>query len=229
MSKRNKRDYSGLIIWAAAGVSIFRYMGAFISSDVGVITGPLSDALHIGMGITGAAMGLLDALGAAYLFTGWRAAMPRNGQKWPFRFKVETGLLAAMLVSSLIILTPYTVSRTEQVSVGAVLPGWLLWVWALAVNAAPFLILGGAALSTGALVTTTPQEHSQPAPDAQMHVHDAQNAHASQVHKAHICPICTETFKNHAQMAAHVRWEHPSNGTNHNHNGHETDKIEAGR
>jgi hypothetical protein len=148
----NKKRYSTLLIWSAALISVVRYMGAFIASDVGSITGWASEALVILMGITGVGMGLLDSIGTAFLFNGWRMTMPKTGYKWPFKFKILTFFVFGLIIDGLIILVPFTVSRVTGVGMGTVL-GNDIWWWATAVNISPFMLLGGVVSGNANMLT----------------------------------------------------------------------------
>ena len=75
---RKSRDYSTLLIYAALGVTVPRYIGAFVASDVGQVTGWVSDALSVLMAVSGVGMGVLDILGMAYIFDGWRARLAQD-------------------------------------------------------------------------------------------------------------------------------------------------------
>ena len=143
------KDVSGKLIWATALIAMIRYMGSFIASDMGMITGWLSTVFTIFLAIAGMAMGFLDSIGTALLFNGWRKVMPHNGVKWNFKFKMLTLFVASLFISSLVILVPFTLSRIEQESIAIVLggigsPGE--WVWGIMVNAIPFLLIGGVTL-----------------------------------------------------------------------------------
>jgi hypothetical protein len=146
MTKQKGTNYSGLLIWAAALVSIVRYSASFIASDVGKLTGTLSEIITIFMGVSGLGMGILDTIGTAYLFDGWRHAMPGNGKPWPFRFKVLTVFVAALFVTGLGILIPFTVSRVMQSSMFETLGITGTWLWGIVVNLAPILLIGGVAV-----------------------------------------------------------------------------------
>lgn len=142
------RDYSQLLIWSAVSVTVVRYMGAFIASDIGSITGIWSEALTVLMGLTGIGMGILDTLGGAYLFDGWRNKMPGTGKKWPFRFKILTFFVFMLFTVGLFILVPFTVSRVSHQSMFIVLESVnLLWAWSFSVNIAPYILIGGVATS----------------------------------------------------------------------------------
>lgn len=144
MSKQKGRDYSTMLIWAAATVTVVRYAAAFMASDVGKIVGPLSEVITVLMAISGFAMGILDVFGGAYLFDGWRKTMPANDKRWGFRFKVLTFFVFALIVTGVMILVPFTVSRVTHVGMDFVLGvGGKLWGWALLVNLAPYLLIGG--------------------------------------------------------------------------------------
>lgn len=144
MSKKANYDIVWLVTIAAALVTVVRYSAAFISSDVGEITGKVSEAITFAMGITGLGMGILDVFGGAYLFNGWRKVMPRSGQKWSFRFKTLTFFVFGLILSGMIILVPFTVSRVSHESVAEVLGnGSGLWIWSGMVNIVPYFLVGG--------------------------------------------------------------------------------------
>jgi MFS family permease len=141
---RKRRDYASVLIWAAVLVTVVRYAGAFIASDLGEITGWVSEALSLAMGLTGLGMGVLDVLGGAYIFDGWRRSMPRAGQKWPFRFRTLTVFAFGLFAIGIWILVPFTVSRVSHQTMEQVLGiGWGLWTWSVAVNVAPYILIGG--------------------------------------------------------------------------------------
>ena len=127
---RKQHDYTTLLIWASVLVTTARYAGAFMASDMGELTGGWSEFINVLMIFTGLGMGVLDTLGGAYLFDGWRRAMPRAGQGWGFRFKVLTGFVFGMLLVGVGILVPFTVSRIRHESIAVVLGG-LDWAWAV--------------------------------------------------------------------------------------------------
>jgi hypothetical protein len=132
------------LIWAAAVVTVVRYAAAFIASDVGEITGWLSETITVLMGLSGLGMGILDVIGGTYLFDGWRRAMPANGKAWSSRFKVLTGFVFMLMATGVMILVPFTESRVTHSSMESVLgSGYELTWWALLVNLAPYLLIGG--------------------------------------------------------------------------------------
>lgn len=144
MAKNKNYDIVWLITIAAALVTVVRYSAAFISSDMGQIQGTLSEWITFAMGITGLGMGILDVFGGAYLFNGWRKTMPKTGQRWSFRFKTLTFFVFGLIISGMVILIPFTVSRITQSSVADVLGrGWGMWVWSGMVNIVPYFLVGG--------------------------------------------------------------------------------------
>lgn len=148
MTKNNKgHDYSTLLIMAAALVTVVRYSAAFIASDLGQITGWLSDVITVAMGLSGLGMGILDVIGGTYLFDGLRRAMPANGKSWTMRFKVLTALVVSLMGSGVMILIPFTMSRVMHANMDEVL-GTGIWLagWALLVNLTPYLLIGGVAI-----------------------------------------------------------------------------------
>jgi hypothetical protein len=145
--KNKKHDYSTLLIFAAALVTVVRYSAAFIASDMGEITGWLSNIITFFMGVSGLGMGILDTFGGVYLFDGWRHAMPASGKAWSFRFKVLTGFVFALIATGIMILVPFTESRVTHKSMDGILgDGGGLTFWSVLVNAAPYLLIGGVAV-----------------------------------------------------------------------------------
>jgi len=140
------RDYSGMLIWSAAVVTVVRYSAAFVASDMGMITGPLSEAVTLLLGLSGIGMGVLDVFGGTYLFDGWRHAIPAQGKRWTIRFRALTFLVFGLIISGVFILVPFTVSRVRHESMDAVLIGNSLWWWAVLVNVTPYFIIGGVAI-----------------------------------------------------------------------------------
>jgi hypothetical protein len=155
MSKQKGHDYSTILIWSAAVVTVVRYVAAFIASDMGEITGLLSEMITFMMGVSGLGMGILDVIGGTYLFDGWRRKMPANGKKWSFPFKVMTVLVFSLMSTGVMILVPFTVSRVTHASMADVLGvgGKLTW-WAFLVNVAPYLLIGGVAVGNQVVMVT---------------------------------------------------------------------------
>lgn len=145
-------DYSQLLIWSAVLVTVARYAGAFVASDLGELSGWISEAVTIGMLLSGLGMGILDVLGGAYLFDGWRRTMPKSGDKWPFRFKVLTGFVFGLTLVGIGILIPFTVSRVSHKPMLETLGG-LVWAWSALVNVAPYLLIGGVATANTGIVS----------------------------------------------------------------------------
>lgn len=162
MSKRKGRDYSQMLLWAAAIVTVARYAGAFVASDVGELAGWVSELITFSMIFTGIGMGVLDVIGGAYIFDGWRRALPRRGAKWSNRFQLLTFFVFALILVGIGILVPFTVSRVTDQTMSQVLPLWALWVWAAAVNIAPYLLIGGVVMSQAGIVTVTQAENDRP-------------------------------------------------------------------
>lgn len=157
------RDYSQILIFSALLVTVARYIGAFVASDLGSITGQVSEGITILMGLTGVGMGILDVLGGAYIFDGWRRALPKAGHRWSFRFKVLTFFVFSLVGWGIAILVPFTVSRVTHQTMSQVLgTGWALWGWSFAVNLAPYLLIGGVVSSQSGVVTVDHSETRRP-------------------------------------------------------------------
>lgn len=155
--KLNKgHDYSTLLIWSAAVVTVVRYSAAFIASDMGEIVGWLSNLITILMGLSGLGMGVLDVLGGTYLFDGVRRKMPKAGEAWKPQFKVLVGFVVALMATGVMILVPFTESRVTHKSMEFVLgDGYGLTWWAFLVNLAPYLLIGGVAVGNQVVSVTS--------------------------------------------------------------------------
>jgi hypothetical protein len=147
MAKRGVINKSpSLLVGAATIITAIRYAAAFYMSDAGTLEGVVSQIFSDSLGVAGLAMGVLDIFGTSYLFDGWRKAMPRTGQKWPFRFWTLSVFVFSLVVSGPAILIPLTLARVAGVSMTSVLGGVtspMLIIWAMFVNLAPYLIIGG--------------------------------------------------------------------------------------
>jgi hypothetical protein len=125
---------------------VVRYAGAFMVSDVGVITGLSSEIFTGFLVLTGVGMGILDVVGGGLLFNGWSRTMPRAGDRWSARFKILTVVVFGLIVSGLFILVPFTIARTSQESIVQALGGKgsaFHWIWATMVNIIPYLLIAG--------------------------------------------------------------------------------------
>lgn len=145
MKKKKGIDYSQVIIWASALVGMIRYAAAFLSSDLGKITGLLSEVVTFMLGFSGFFMGVLGTLGTTYIFDGWRQKMPATGSKWNNKFIALTAFVVLSFAAEILILVPFTMSRVEHVSVADVLGGGVWW-WSTAVVVMPLLLIGGVSL-----------------------------------------------------------------------------------
>lgn len=193
-----KRDYSSTLIFAALLVTSVRYAGAFLVSDAGEVRGIASDILSGAMAISGLGMGILEVLGLAYVFDGWRRALPKSGQGWSARFKVLTGFVIALFAVSVFILVPFTYSRLHGISIEDALGDAASWVWSAAVIVAPFLMIGGITLAQPGFVSHMPEQNPQSAP------RNPQTAKQ----KTYKCGLCGYTAKTQNAVNAHKRWNH---------------------
>ena len=160
--KNKGHDYSEILIWAAALVTVVRYAAAFIASDATEINATLSELITIAMGISGLGMGILDVIGGAYLFTGWQKKMPKNNDPWSFKFKVLTFFAIGLIVNGILILIPFTASRVSGNTMFHVLgDGFFLYAWSAVVNIAPYLLIGGVAVGTQMVSIETVQNGGQ--------------------------------------------------------------------
>lgn len=146
MKNQKGHDYSTIIIWTSALVGMLRYAAAYLSSDLGQITGLLSELVTIALGISGFAMGILGTLGTAYIFDGWRQKMPALGVSWSNKFKTLTLFVFSAFICEILILVPFTMSRIRHVSIANVL-GLGDWWWSTAITIMPLLLIGGVSVS----------------------------------------------------------------------------------
>lgn len=161
MSKNSKgQDYSTIIIWASVCVGMIRYAAAFLSSDMGQITGVLSEWVTFLLGVSGFAMGMLGTLGTAYIFDGWRQKMPKTGDPWNNKFIALTGFVFAAFLMEILILVPFTMSRIRHVSIATVL-GSGDWWWSTAITIMPFLLIGGVSVGNQIVTTNSGQMSGQ--------------------------------------------------------------------
>lgn len=198
--KRRSLDLSRFIIYSALVITAARYAGAFLASDLGTVSGVLSEIITGLMVVSGFGMGILDVIGLAYIADSWRLALPRAGRKPGLRFMIITGFLLALFISGIGILTPFTVSRVNGSSIALALPGRELYVWAVLVNAAPYLIVAGIMVSTSGILTIDAADN---AADIR-----ASDSHHTRIEKPVLnrCALCGETYRS---KAAHIRWRHP--------------------
>lgn len=162
MKHHTVSDYANILIYAAIAVTVSRYSGAFIASDLSAIPAWLSTALTVLTGISGVGMGVLDALGLAYMLDAWRRALPRSGQRASNRFLVLSGFAVSTIFSGVGIVSGYTVSRITGTPIGALLfdlSSLTPWIWAVLVNAAPYLVIGGVMVAS-----TDPAPHVEKPP-----------------------------------------------------------------
>lgn len=157
------RDYSRMIVWSAALVTVMRYAAAFVASDASKIPEWLSELITASMLFSGLGMGFLDVFGGAYLFDGWRRAMPQ-GEKWNFRFRVLTFFAIGLVVNGVFILVPFTASRVSGQTMHQVLgDGTMLYLWAAVVNIAPYLLIGGVAVGNQIVNVAANRTANEPA------------------------------------------------------------------
>ena len=207
MAKKQKHDYSTILIWAALLVTVIRYAGAFLASDMGIITGWLSDVMHYGDDSYRTWHGLLGRARAGLYFRGLENEATGNWEKWNNRFLVLTGFVMGMFLTGLTILVPFTVSRVLQEPMGSVLGRSYVWVWAMAVNLAPYLIVGGVVTSTPGFVTVSATDATSTATSIpSIPVSTATDAVAS---ATVTCKQCGEVFASRPHLMAHTRYEHP--------------------
>jgi hypothetical protein len=139
------KDWSGLLIFSTIVVTVVRYSAAFMASDLGQITGVLSNLVTFFLTLTGFGMGILDVLGGGLLFNGLRKVMPKSGQNPSYKFKVLLWCVITLVVSGLIILVPFTMSRLAHESILDSLGGKTImaWVWSTMVNLIPYVLIFG--------------------------------------------------------------------------------------
>lgn len=145
-------------------ISVVRYAAAFAASDLGEITGVWSNVLTFFLSLTGIGMGVLDTVGGGLLFNGWSRVLPKNGQKWSMRFIILTVCVFGLLLSGLIVLVPFSMSRLAHESVLATLggrsSGWA-WLWSTMVNLVPYILIAGVFTGNKMVVSMETEELSE--------------------------------------------------------------------
>jgi len=163
------KDWVDRLIWATILVTVVRYSAAFMASDVGQITGRASDIITFFLTLTGLGMGLLDTLGGGLLFNGWSRVFPKSGQRWSLKFRILTFCVVSLILSGLIILVPFTVSRLAHESVLETLGGkesnWT-WIWSTMVNFIPYILIIG--VFAGNKIVTSIEEESYQNPSSNL-------------------------------------------------------------
>ena len=140
------KDWVDKLIWATILVTVVRYSAAFMASDMGQITGLPSEIVTFFLTLTGLGMGILDTLGGGLLFNGWSRVFPRTGTIWSMKFKILTFCVFSLVISGLVILVPFTVSRLAHESVLDTLGGkgsFWTWLWSGMVNFIPYVLIIG--------------------------------------------------------------------------------------
>lgn len=157
------KDWADKLIWATILVSVVRYSAAFMASDLGKIEGLASEVVTFFLTVTGLGMGLLDTLGGGLLFNGWSKVFPKTGSRWSMKFKILTFCVFSLIVSGMIILVPFTMSRLAHESVLETLGGktnaWS-WVWSGMVNFIPYILILGI-FAGNKMVTSLEEENDQ--------------------------------------------------------------------
>lgn len=158
------KNWSNRLIWATILIAVVRYAGAFAASDLGQITGKMSEVLTIFLTITGIGMGVLDTLGGGLLFNGWGRVFPKTGHRWSMRFIVLTFCVFGLLISGMVILVPFTVSRVAGESIletlGGKTSGWI-WLWASMVNIIPYILVAGMFVGNKMVIALESSESGQ--------------------------------------------------------------------
>jgi MFS family permease len=215
--KKQRFDISQVLIFAALVVMVARYIGAFLASDMNRVDGLISEVLTGLIAVSGAGMGVLDVLGMAVVFDGWRHALPRLGARWSARFRILTAIVVLMFASGIMILVPFTMSRVLGQEMSVVLSTGWLWVWAIAVNLAPYLLIGGIMFSqTSVQIKAVPV--IPPTTDVVVVNGDATLATLSEeqllrlatperrITDASSACACGYVAKNRFALSAHTRW-----------------------
>ena len=192
------------VIIGTLAVSAPRYMAAFIVSDAGELTGAVSTIATVLIGASGVGLGLVEVAGTSVIIDGWKKRLPGNNQKGSKPFKLLTAILLSTCALSLIILVPFTVARLQGRAIAEVM-GWFGWLWALAVNLDPFVILAGVAYCQKG------ETHKRTHKRESLRVSE-RKASGSKSAKSYKCEICGKACQSSQALASHMRWNHKKKG-----------------
>jgi len=142
-----------LVLTLGAGaVAVVRYVGVALHAEGSPVHGWLWDAVN---GASGAGMAVLEAVGIWHAWEAWSTAQPSRNRS------MLMALIVAMFASLVTMTTPYVFSASQQNQTAktlAQLAPVALWVWSLAVAAAPLLVMASAGMAD-TLLKTAQQSH----------------------------------------------------------------------
>lgn len=141
-----------VLMLGAGAVAVVRYVGVALHAEGSPVHGWLWDAVN---GASGAGMAVLEAVGIWHAWEAWSTAQPSRNRN------VLMGLIVAMFASLVTMTTPYVFSASQKSQTAATLvqlAPTALWLWSLAVAAAPLLVMASAGMADTLLKTSRATE-----------------------------------------------------------------------
>jgi hypothetical protein len=196
----NDERWATVIKIAAVAVAAPRWIGALLEAEGVPLPAEWRAWWVIFSAVCAAGMALVEAGAFAYCLRAWRGMSGRSAN-------IMALLIGASAVTFVVVLSPYIAANVSKQSMSALLTGWALLAWSVAVALSTILIIASVGYAQKRPATRTATTTA---------AHDANDAaHAARI-KTYLCPLCAEGFGNSGKLAAHMRWKHA------NHNGHDT-------
>jgi len=136
-----------VLMLGAGAVAVVRYVGVALHAEGSPVHGWLWDAVN---GASGAGMAVLEAVGIWHAWEAWSTAGAGRNRN------MLMALIVAMFASLVTMTTPYVFSASQQSQTAATLvqlAPTALWLWSLAVAAAPLLVMASAGMADTLLKT----------------------------------------------------------------------------
>jgi len=130
----NDERWATVIKIAAVAVAAPRWIGALLEAEGVPLPGEWRGWWVIFSAVCAAGMALVEAGAFAYCLRSWRGMTGRSAN-------VMALMIGASAVTLVIVLSPYIAANVAKVTMSALLTGWALLVWSVAVALSTILII----------------------------------------------------------------------------------------